>query len=167
MASTFSTNLRRVLRSGFISFWRNGVVSIASVFVAVVTLFIIGSLVLSHAFLSATLAEIEDKVDVNVYFKTDVLEQEILPLKNEIETLPEVKAVTYVTREQALIEFKERNKNNALILQALDELGDNPLGAVLNVKAEDPSQYGTIVQFLEDKNETIIDNINYSKKNTS
>jgi len=166
----FKTNIRRVLKAGFVGFWRNGVVSVASIFVVVVTLFIIGGLILGNAFLSATLADIKDKVDINVYFNTTAEESEVLTMKTEIESLPEVKAVEYVSREEALEQFRERNKDNTLVIQALDELGDNPLGAVLNIKAKEPSQYEGIAQYLNRENEAvssdgggIIDSINYFK----
>ena len=138
-----NTNARRVIKSGFVNFWRNGVVSVASIFVVVVTLFIVGSIVLGNAFLSATLADIKDKVDINVYFKTTAEENEVLALKDEIESLPEVKKVEYVSGDQAIAEFRERNRDNTLVLQALDELGDNPFGAALSIKAKEPKNFLT------------------------
>ena len=116
-----------------------------------VTLFIINSLFISGAMLDVTLAEIKDKVDVNVYFTTDAPEAEILSLKESLETLPEVALVEYISRELALENFTKRHANNALIIQSIQEIGDNPLGASLNVKAHDPSQYESIANFLEDE----------------
>lgn len=164
-------NTKRVMRAGFVNFWRNGVVSVASVFVSVVTLFIIGALILSHAFLSSTLADVQNKVDINVYFKTTAPENEILALRDKLEALPQVKMVEYISREEALADFKERNKDNALILQSLDELGENPLGAVFNIKATSPDQYEGIASFLNQEEnragsagqESIIDSVNYQK----
>jgi len=72
-----------------------------------------------------------------------------------------------VSREEALAAFRERHQNDQLTLQALEELGENPLGAVLNVRAKDISQYGIIAQFLSDQQTvaagqpSIIDKINY------
>ncbi|HEY4482674.1 MAG TPA: permease-like cell division protein FtsX [Candidatus Paceibacterota bacterium] len=164
------TNIKRVSRQGFISFWRNGIVSFVSVFVTTVTLFIIGTVIVGNAFLTASLADLQDKVDVNVYFTIAAPEGEILDLKTRIASLPEVKSVEYTSREQALQNFTERNKGNTLVLQSLQELGSNPLGAVLNIKAKDPSQYAGIVTYLEKQNQStlsgdaaIIDNINYSQ----
>ena len=162
---------RRVIKSGFVNFWRNGVVSVASVFVSVVTLFIIGALIMFHAFLSSTLIDIQNKVDVNVYFKTTAPENDILSLREKIESLPQVRLVEYISREEALAQFKERNKDNALILQSLEELGENPLCAVFNIKASSPDQYESIARFLaaeEDQaassgHESIIDSVNYKK----
>ena len=62
-------------------------------------------------------------------------------------------------------DFKERHKDNATLLQSIEELDKNPLGAVINIKAKQISQYGSVAKFLEGKSETpgdsIIDKVNY------
>ncbi|GMQ95512.1 MAG: permease-like cell division protein FtsX [Patescibacteria group bacterium] len=150
------------------SFWRSGVVSVSSILVMVVALSMIGSTILIGAFMSATLQSVQDKIDINVYFTTDAPEEEILSLKESLVRLPEVKSVVYVSREQALLDFRKRHENDQLTLDALSELDENPLRAVLNVKAKEPSQYSGIAQFLEREDAlflggaTIIDKVNYS-----
>ncbi|MBI5138467.1 MAG: ABC transporter permease [Candidatus Vogelbacteria bacterium] len=164
----FFKKLRRVIKAGFTNFWRNGVVSLASVFVMVIALAVIGSLMLSSTVFSSIIADVKAKVDVNVYMKTDAPEADILSLKKSVEVLPEVKSVEYLSRADALGQFKERHKDNNLIIGALDELGENPLGAVLNIKAKDPSQYESIAKFLSadesalaSGQKTIIDKVNF------
>jgi cell division transport system permease protein len=158
--------LKRIIRSGFFSFWRNGFISLSSILVMMVTLFAIGSTIFSGVILNSTLEEIKDKVDINVYFIRTSSEADILTMKSSLEGLPEVAPpVTYISREEALANFRERHQNDQFTLQALEELGDNPLGASLNIKAKDPSQYEGIAQFLQSQNTdpttTIIDKINY------
>ncbi|PIT96639.1 hypothetical protein COT82_02080 [Candidatus Campbellbacteria bacterium CG10_big_fil_rev_8_21_14_0_10_35_52] len=148
------TDTKRIIKSGFVNFWRNGFVSFASVLVMTMTLFVLGLLIFVGATLKASLNQIKDKVDVNVYFVTNALEEDILELKKSLETLPEVAFVEYVSKEKALEQFKTRHKDDQLTLQALDELGENPLGANLNIKAKEISQYEGIVEFL--KNESIL-----------
>jgi cell division transport system permease protein len=164
----FWTKVKRVTRAGFFSFWRNGFVSLSSILVMMVTLFVIGSTIFSGAILSATLNQIKDKVDINVYFVTTAQEDDIITMKKSLEQLPEVAPpVVYVSREDALATFRKKHENDATTLQALDELGENPLGATLNIKAKDPSQYESISRFLQSKgsvstgNGSIIDKVNY------
>jgi len=164
----FLINLKRILKSGFVNFWRNGVVSIASVLVMTVTLFVIGMLVFANAVLSTSLDRIKDKVDVNVYFVLDAEEEDIFALKNSLEQFPEVAFVTYTDRDEALANFRARHENDYLTIQALDELDENPLGASLSIKASETSQYASIAQFLEDQRDTseetsFIESINYFK----
>jgi len=163
----FWTATRRVLRSGFVSFYRNSVISIAAILVVTITLLVIGSLLMTRAVMGYSLNQIRDKVDVNVYFNTTAPEERITELKRSLEALPEVRAVEYVSREQALEDFRVRHESDYLTLQALEELGENPLGAVLNIKAKEPSQYESIAKFLGGYSAlvpdapNIIDKVNY------
>jgi cell division transport system permease protein len=167
MTKEIKTNIKRILRAGFFNFWRNGTVSLASVLVMMVTLVVIGLISFSGAILDTSLNELRNKIDINVSFVPSASEEDILGIKHSLESLPEVSLVTYISREEALEEFKERHANDQSILAALDELDENPLGAVLNIKARDPSQYASVAQFLEsgsalsESGVTIIDRINY------
>lgn len=160
------TSFKRVIKAGFVSFWRNSFVSLASILVMTVTLFVIGSLLFLGATLDASLEQLERKVDVNVYFVTDAGEPDIIDLKERIEALPEVASVEYVSREAALERFRARHENDQLTLQALDELEENPLGASLNIRAVETSQYEGIAKFLQTEEAlgaetSIIDSVNY------
>lgn len=167
----FWLNTKRVWKSGLQSFFRSGFISLSSVVIMTITLFIISATVLMGGLLNYGVNQVKDKVDISVYFTTDAQEQDILAVKKSLEALPEVSYVEYVSSDQALADFKAKNQGDELTLQALDELGTNPLGASLNIKAKDPSQYEGIANFLNsDSNELlsasstkIIDSVNYSK----
>lgn len=163
------TKIKRTIRAGFISFWRNGYVSLASVLVMTVTLTVIASIIFIGAIFDSTLTTIKDKVDINVYFVKNAVEDDVSLLRKSLLSMPQVEDVQYISAEQALADFRERHQDDELTLQALNEIGGNPLGASFNIKAKDPSQYETIVKFLNDKKdsnaagESIIDRINYSR----
>jgi cell division transport system permease protein len=169
----FKTKLKRVIKGGFFNFWRSGYVSVASVLVMIITLSVIGSVIFVGAVLGITMQELRNKVDINVYFVTAAPEADILSLQKKIEALPEVNSVEYVNRDQALQNFRLKHENDQVTIQALDELGDNPLGAVLNIKAKEPSQYEGIANFLNEENilssdgTKIIDKINYFENRTA
>lgn len=164
----FWTDTKRIFKSGFVNFWRSGLVSMSAILVMTVALSMIGSTILMSAFLNSTLATIQDKIDINIYFNINTPEDEILAMKDSLELLPEVKEIVYISKEQALIDFRLRNENDQLTLQALDELDENPLRAVLNVKAKETSQYASVASFLENasalsvNNVNIIDKVNYA-----
>lgn len=164
----FWTKIKRILRAGFVSFWRNGYVSLASVLVMTVTLSVIASILFTSALLTSTLNGIKEKVDVNVYFVKSADDEEIASLKKSIEALPQVSEVEYTSREKALEDFKTRHADDELTLNALDELDENPLGASFNIRASDPSQYESIVKFVQERtsagsSSSIVDRINYTQ----
>ncbi len=160
---------KRVLVSGGKSFLRGGAVSAATVLIMTVTLSIIGSLIFLSALLTFTLNTIKDKVDVSVYFVTTAAQADILAVKSQLEQLPQVQSVTYTSADDALTAFRARHATDQLTLQALDELGNNPLDASLEVRAKDPSEYDSIVKFLEASpalsagGTSIVDRINYAQ----
>lgn len=166
---TFFTTIRRVIRYGISEFFRNGVVTISTILVMSITLFVIGVMIFTNAALNSTLETIRSKVDVNVYFLPTATEVQVLELRKSIQTLPEVFSVDYVSRDEALQQFRDRHKDDQLMIQAVEEVGDNPLGASLSVRAKDTSQYESIVKFIEglpalqEGTERIIERVNYSQ----
>jgi len=156
-----------MIRAGFIGFWRSGYVSVASVFILTTALFVLGSLMLGAAFLASTLDNIESQVDISVSFVPEASESQVRSLQSSLELLPEVRQVTYSSREDELKNFLDRHQDNTLLIQSINEVG-NPFGARLNILAVDASQYEVISRFLESHDETvggqsIIDQINFKR----
>ena len=164
--------MKRVARYGLIGFVRNGFVSLAAVMIMTITLFIVAALMISGAALTSSLTQLTEKVDVTVYFTTNASEDQIMNMKKSLEALPEIAVVTYVSREEALATFRERHRGDQLTLQALDELGENPLGASLEIRAKETSQYESIAQFLETQQKSatgtaLIDKVNFYQNKTA
>jgi cell division transport system permease protein len=162
------TNIKRVLKLGLVNFGRNGLVSVSSVMAMTITLFVIGALYLGGNFLNSALSDVKNKMDISVSFKVDTPEADVLSLKKDLTLLPEVKQVSYSSREDELLAFRERYKDNQTIIQSLEEV-DNPFGARLNIQAIDPAHFDKITNFITNKNSptnggsSIIDQISYKK----
>lgn len=160
-------DIKRIVRGGFLNFVRNGFVSLSSVLVMTITLSVVTIIILSQAVLNFSLSQLKDKVDVTVFFTIGASESEILNIKTQLEQLPEVANVEYISSNQALENFKERHSTDYLTLQALEELDENPLGATLNIEAIEASEYEGIAVFLESgdalasNQKVIIDKVNY------
>lgn len=163
----FRTDTKRVIRSGYRNFMRSGFTSLASVLIMTITLVVITGLLYVQTTLQVSLASIKDQVDVTIYFTPKTPEDEIKNIQTSLQKLPEVATIVYISQDDALAKFKEKHEKDYLTLQALDELNENPLGASLNVKAKDPSQYETISKYFEQDTPqakqalTIIDKIDY------
>ena len=123
------TRLRRIVKGGFINFRRGGVVSWAAVLVMTITLSVITLIIFFQAILHFSLAQIKDKVDVTIYFTVGAPEDQILALQSSLQQLPEVASVSYTSADEALALFRDRHESDYPTIQALDEIGTNPLGA--------------------------------------
>lgn len=153
--------LKRILKTGFLNFKRNGWLSAATIMVMVLSLFVLGNLIFLSAFATTILAEFKSKIDVSVYFTQDAPEENIFAVKKDLELHPDVAEVAYISRDAALKIFRERHKDEKLIGQALEELGENPLQASLNIRAKNPAQYAAISEFLLGKKYPVVEKINY------
>lgn len=146
-----ATTLFRIIKYGLQSFWRNGLLSVATIIVMVLALMVFEGLILFSVLTKTAIVSLEDKIDISVYFKTNAPEDEILRIKNSLASVREVKSVEYVSRDKALEIFQEKYKGDPTISQALTELEANPLLAALNVKANDPNDYQVIASYLENQ----------------
>ncbi len=152
---------KRIIKSAALSFWRNGLLSTATVLVMVLTLFVIGGLLLSSVLMNTILDSLQKKIDVSVYFFPGTPEENILKLQDQFKLIPNVSSVSYVSQAQALEEFKQKHKDNPLIVESLAELEGNPLEASLNISASDPSKFADIVSAIEAKKDKSIDKVNF------
>jgi cell division transport system permease protein len=139
----------RIIKGGFVNFFRYGLVSMATVLVMSLSIFMLGSVLIGSVFLHGVIGDLEDKVDISVYFRKDVLEEEILQVRADLERLPEVAAVNYVSTDVALERFLSRHSGDALVLRSLEVVEENPFTASLEIKAHDTSQFEIISVFLE------------------
>ncbi|MFT5280968.1 MAG: cell division transport system permease protein [Flavobacteriaceae bacterium] len=161
-------DFKRIIKAGFTNFSRNSFVSVVSVMVMTITLSVIVGVILLQGVLQSSLASISQKVDVTAYFVPGASETRIAQVKEKIDSLPEVKETTYVSAETALDVFIERHKNDFLTLQALNELDTNPLGASLNIRTQETSQYQAVAVLLSSEDGSVggefadaIDKVNY------
>ncbi len=164
----FFTKIKRTIKSGAISFWRNSSVSLASVLIMTVTLTVISMIIFFGIILSSTLENIKNKVDINVYFDKNASEIDIKALQTYTEKLSEVSDVEYVSKEDAYANFRKKHAEDKDILASLDEIDTNPLPSSLNIKAKDTNLYDIIIEKIRDKekslsNSSIIEKINYTK----
>ncbi|MEK7139420.1 MAG: permease-like cell division protein FtsX, partial [Patescibacteria group bacterium] len=143
------TTLGRVTIFALQDLYRNVWLSVVTITILVLTLFSMNVLIVLNAMAGTAVQLVEKKVDISVYFKSSVAEDDILSLRQTILNLPEVANVDYISRDEALVAFKAANQDNQTIIGAIDELGDNPLGGSLRIRSQRLDQYGAILQVVD------------------
>ncbi len=152
----------RILKNGWKNFKRNSYLSVGTIGVMTMSLVLCMGLLGMQFLTSEIVVSLRDKVDISVYFKTDAAEDQINKVKSDLSKLSEVETVAYISRDQALEEFKKRHAGDVLIEESLAQLEDNPLSASLNIKAHETSQYAAIAQQIEKSSfRSLIDKINF------
>ena len=143
------TSIKRIFKSGWQSFSRDGDIAAANVFIMTMTILLATSLFLFKDVSQILISAIREKADISVYFKEAAQEEEILNVQEKLSKIPEVKDVEYVSKEKALEDFVQRHKDDPVLMGSLEEVGGNPFLAALNVKAFEASQYQAVMNFLD------------------
>lgn len=140
---------RRVIATGLTNFVRNAWLATAAMAVMVVTLTIVLFSVVTSATLNNTIAQINDKISISVYLNDSVTKTQREELVDRLGKLPNVRSVRYISKEQALAEYRAENSRNAALLQAVTETG-NPLPASIQIDPIDTSKIQVIKSFLDE-----------------
>jgi len=143
-----STKLKRTFKEGLENFRRNGWLSFATVSVLAISLYVISVTLILAVTGGMVLKNTQDKINTRINFNADVPENRILEIKDKLVGYQEIKSIEYVSREQALEQFKKDNIDNEIIPQALDIIGENPLLPALVVNAKNPDQYEIITKAI-------------------
>ena len=133
-------------------FWRNALMSIAATATMVLMLLLLAGFFIIQAGLLAGLQFTEQKVQVVAYLQPNVTEGQIATMQDRLEAMPEVASADYVSREQALADFRDSMKAQGRedLTKYLDS---NPLYASLEVKLADPAGISIVAQALRDESQ--------------
>ncbi|MEW5990049.1 MAG: permease-like cell division protein FtsX [Chloroflexota bacterium] len=128
-------------------FWRNVAMSLAATATMTLMLLLLAGFFIVQNGLLAALSFVEQKVEVEADLRDTATAVEIADLEGRIEALPEVREVTYISKEEALRRFQEARaaQGEEDLTRYLDS---NPLHASLQVKLRDPTDFGTVMDLL-------------------
>ena len=159
------TSFKRITRAGFKNFYRNGLLSATTTFIVVIVVFLVTMLFLFNSVFSVLISNIQDKVDISIYFKENVATENILEAKSQLTEIPEVKEVKYISKEEAFTAFVEKHKDDPILIESLDEVGRNPFLPSLGIKAQQASEYQEVVNFLESSSfNDLIEKVDYYER---
>lgn len=140
--------LGRIIKGGAQNFIRNATLAIAAIAVMVITLTIILFSVIANATFVNTIKQITDKIDISVYLKDSVKPEEKDKLIKELGQIQNVKIVKYLSKDDALENYKKQNRDNIDLLLAISQT-DNPLPATVLIKPVDPNRIQEIQSYLD------------------
>jgi cell division transport system permease protein len=161
------TKLKRIFGLAINDFSRNKGISIAAVFVLVVTIMLVSGLFFFQGVAGYLTAQLRDKIDITAYFVEGATEEDVLSVKDKIiEMSPAIKNVEYVSKDQALADFNKKHQDNPILAQALQEVGDNPFLPSLNITTNgEVSQYESVSNILQTSDfSKLIEKVDFTQK---
>jgi len=137
------------LKRAWSGFWRNVVMSMAATLTMVLMLLLLAGFFILQNVLLASLAFVEQKVQVVAYVENTATQDQVDTLIKRIDAMPETAAVEFITRDQALENFKQSQQAQGRedLTQYLES---NPLYASVNVKLTSPSDLNAVTEALRE-----------------
>ena len=124
---------------------RNAAPSLAAMLTVLLTALVLGVFIPVVQATTGTANKVRSRVVVNVYLADNITQPQLTALRNRLATTPNVKAVNYISKQQALQELAAKRKGTD---EAIQLLGSNPLPATYRVVPKDPGKVQGIVDSL-------------------
>jgi cell division transport system permease protein len=139
-----------ILREAFRGLSKNKLMAFVTFGVMFFSLFIFGLFLISTVNLFLLIHKAEEKVGITAFLEDELTEADIEMMKRDISTLMGVKEVTFVSKQQALENFREELGEDSDLLEALET---NPLPASFDITLyesfKDPKNLESIAQKIE------------------
>lgn len=148
--------LIRIIIFAWQGFWRNFWLSLVTISIIVLTFTSINVLIIINVITDAAIDIVKEKVDISLYFKPESTESQVLEVETFLSSLTEVRETSYISKDEALEEFRQRHRQDNTIIESLNELEENPIGATIRVKAKSIDQYPLILQEINNSKYNIL-----------
>ncbi len=136
------------LKRAWQGFWRNSLMSLAATASMVLMLTLLSGMVILFLGLNATLDYVKGEVQVVAYLNDSATAQDVAQLTSQLQAMPQVSTVKYVSKDQALKNFQVSEPG---VADLVDSLPSNPLPASFEISLRDPSDYIDVATFLRDQ----------------
>lgn len=139
----------RIIKFAWQNFWRNLGLSLITILVLVTTLISVDVVFLVRGITNTAVNLVQERIDMSLIFKPDAPDDKIQEIKSILEKNSFVTNLIYKDKKAVLEEFKAKHQNDEGIIAALGELGENPLGAVLVIHAQNTKDYEEIMKEVD------------------
>lgn len=143
------STLRRHLREGSRSLYRNGWMTFASISSISISLFILGLFLILGINVNHMSKQIEDQVTIQAFLQLETPQDVRQEIQKKIEAMPEVRKVVFISKEEALEEMRETMGDP---LEGLDG-ENNPLPDGFDIEVKDPRTVQSVTDQILSLNE--------------
>lgn len=151
-------SLIRALKLGMANFWRNKVLSVATILVIAIILFIFNIILTIQFIGNQALEAISERVDIVIYLNDDTELYEVKNLMNDLEDIQGVKQVKFTSKDEALEIVSKTHPKTASFLKKFNLR--NPLPPSISIITEKAEDHLAIQNLLQkDEYQKLLQNI--------
>jgi len=155
-------NISYTVKEAFGSLVKNRLMSAASIITLASCLFIVSVSFCLAVNLDYILIQMESMMSITVYLQDGMSDEDISNLIDEVNNIPYVTHLKYVSKEQALEGFKASLNDSSHILDGLEE--DNPLPASLELDIDSLSHWDSVENSLNRLKDSGIETVQQGKQ---
>src|SRR3989339_1341908 len=155
--------IQRALSLSASNLYRNKFLSIATIFVMGIIIFIFNIILAINFITETSIQSLSEKVDLTLYLKDNVTNTQVEKIVNETKLLDGVVNVEFTSKEEALQKIKASYPN---IYESFEKYDlKNPLPASVSIRTKSPDYHQSIEDFFKGSQlSTYISNINASEQ---
>jgi cell division transport system permease protein len=152
----------RGVKLGLINFWRNKLLTLATILVVAVMLCILNSILAVNQITKNALQTLNQKVDIVFYLKGNIDFHDANALKEKISSLPGVQKVEYISKQQALEIISKTYPETTDFLTKFNL--ENPLPASISITTEKAEDHLSVINYI--KKSRFAEMIDFNQNNT-
>ncbi len=152
-------NLKYFLKEGFSNLARNRLMTIASITSVMAAMLILGLFLVIILNVNSLTNQVESQLELKVFLKDNISEQEVSQIGNEIKSIHGVTSVVFESKEEALQKFKQQLGDKSYLAEGLEK--DNPLPQSYIVKVKDANLMKNISNKIKQING--VDKVSYGQ----
>ena len=134
------------IRESFTGFARHLSTTLGSIVTIFLSLLIIGTFALGGVIINNVVSSVESEVSITAYLADGITDAQVSNARSYIEGLPDVKSVSYTSKDQALQNFKESTSSS---MDYVEQMGDNnPIPASFTIELTEPDKVQDVVDTL-------------------
>lgn len=157
------TSLKRVLSFGWTNFKRARESSWITVLAIAVVILLISILFLLNGLSEAIIDQVQDRVSIAAYFQRGTEVADIEAVRDDLEEHfgDQVQEMKIVSPEEALSHFLDRYRGDPLYQRALEQVGENPFLASLDITLNQSHLYGLVTDYLTEHHADLLSKVDY------
>jgi cell division transport system permease protein len=155
-----------VVRAAASSIGRNKLLTLVSLGVVVVSIFMLGSFLVIAVNVRGLVSQVKEKVEIRAFLRDDLDEKAVTAARLRIEQIEGVKSVSYVSKKEAYERFKEELQEKSDLLEAIET---NPFPASFEVSLLPEYRTGKKASVIASEISTVkgVEEAEYGKEWTS
>ncbi len=157
-------NFPKHCKTAIQNIWRNGVMSISSIFAVTITLVLIAVIGVVAINIQDMTYDIEESLTIYVKMDREVKDSKAKDIQPDIEAIEGVKKVEFSSKDDELNKLIEsQNEDGKKLFETYRK--NNPLGAAYVVEVKDTKQLDSIAQKIQELDH--VNEVNYGGESTS